>query len=219
MRYLIHSCKKRYWYVKNYLIPSMIEQGIDLYNISVYLDNEDDGCLESCMKSFLSVHNDNNSTWHLQDDILICSDFAERTLKYDIADIICGYCYELDGNKDKIGYVKSKDMWYSFPCIKIPNKIARQCAGWFYNKVIKDGAYRLYVKSKKHDDTLFHIFMEDYYPDAVVLNTTINLVDHVDYLMGGSIANKIRPEKETHAAYFEDKYLVKKLEEKLNYVR
>ena len=61
--------------------------------------------------------------------------------------------------------------------------------------------------------------MEDYYPDAVVLNTTINLVDHVDYLIGGSIANKIRSEKETHAAYFEDKYLVKKLEEKLNHVR
>ena len=218
-KYLIHTCNQRLWYVKDYLIPSMVMQGIDENAISIYLDTENDGCLEACMKAFLSVPNNNSSTWHLQDDVIVCSDFKDMTEKFYSCDVVCGYCYAFDGNKDKVGYVTSKDMWYSFPCIKIPNKIARRCAGWFYNKVIKDNAYRLYVKSKKHDDTLFHIFMEDYYPDAVVLNTAINLVDHVDYLIGGSIANKIRSEKETHAAYFEDKYLVKKLEEKLNHVR
>ena len=219
MKYLIHSCKKRYWYVKNYLIPSMVKQGIREQNIHVYLDYNDDGCLQSCMKSFNGMPDDNTGTWHLQDDVIICSDFKERTLRlsslYD--GIICGYCYRFDDNRYKIGNVKAKEMWYSFPCIYIPNKVARDCANWFYNKVVNDGAYFLYVKSKKHDDTLFRIFVEDYYPNIHVTNLSPNLVDHIDYLIGGSIINNSRDVKETHAVYFEESELVKELEKEFNF--
>ena len=211
-KYLIHTCNQRLWYVKDYLIPSMVMQGIDENAISIYLDTENDGCLEACMKAFLSVPNNNSSTWHLQDDIIVCSDFKDMTEKFYSCDVVCGYCYAFDGNKDKVGYVTSKDMWYSFPCIKIPNKIARKCANWYFNKVKHDDAYRLYVQSKRHDDTLFHMFMEDYFFDTIVLNLVPNIVDHVDYLIGGSITNKIRPEKETHAAHFIDSAVLENLE-------
>ena len=36
--YLIHACNKRFWYVKEYLIPSMMLQGIPAENIFVYRD-------------------------------------------------------------------------------------------------------------------------------------------------------------------------------------
>ena len=74
-------------------------------------------------------------------------------------------------------------------------------------------------KSKKYDDTMFHIFVEDYFSDAKILNLYPNLVDHIDYLIGGSIVNYIRPEKETHAAYFDDPDVVTKLEREFNYIR
>lgn len=214
MKYLIHSCKKRYWYVKNYLIPSMIKQGIRESTIDVYLDVNEDGCLESCMKAFMSVSNDDDGTWHLQDDVIICRDFKQRTEEFD-SGVVCGYSYALDARSNIVGFVTPKDMWYSFPCIRIPNKIARKCANWYFNHVKKERVYSVYVKSKKHDDTLFHIFMEDYYPEESVLNLVPNLVDHIDYLIGGSVINYNRPEKETHAVYFDDVDLIERLAKKL----
>ena len=71
------------------------------------------------------------------------------------------------------------------------------------------------MRSKKHDDTLFHMFVEDYYPNVNIFNLTPNLVDHVDYLIGGSIINYIRDEKETPALYFYDKSVVAELKERL----
>ena len=35
MKYMIHTCEARLWYVEEYLIPSMLKQGIkedDIYN-------------------------------------------------------------------------------------------------------------------------------------------------------------------------------------------
>lgn len=215
MKYLIHTCNERNWYVQEHLIPSMIEQGINKNNISVYLDKDNEGCLESCMKAFLSVSSKDGGTWHLQDDVIISSDFKEKTEQYNTG-IVCGYCYALDGNKDITGYVKSKEMWYSFPCIRIPDKFSRKCANWYFNRVKYDREYRMWVRSKKYDDAIFHIFMEDYFPDETCLNLTPNLVDHIDYLIGGSVTNSQRPEKETHAAYFKDLDLLDDIARKLN---
>ena len=52
MRYLIHTCLQRHWYVKDYLIPSMIAQGIPDEEIQVWLDSERKGNLASCIESF-----------------------------------------------------------------------------------------------------------------------------------------------------------------------
>lgn len=215
MKYMIHCCKQRLWYVYEYLIPSMIEQGINKEDIDVYLDKNNDGCLESCMKAFLSVPNDDESTWHMQDDIIICSDFKQRTEELYSERIICGYCYDKDYRKNVVGKCRPKEMWFSFPCIKIPNRIAKKCAKWYFNFAKSDRAYHTLVLAKKYDDSVFCSYLMDFYPNESVLNLKPNLVDHIDYLIGGSIVNKIRPEKETHAPYFEDTYLIKELEDKL----
>lgn len=214
--YLIHACEQRNWYVEKYLIPSMIEQGIDRDNIKVYLD-KDKGCLEACMDSFLNLPN-YGETWHLQDDVIICHDFKTRTEHYSKYDcgIVCGYAYELDDSSKYKGKVPVYQMWYSFPCIKIPNFIAKMCAEWFYKEGKYDSEYRMWVKSKKYDDAFFKAYMLNEFPyDVTIKNLVPNLVDHIDYLIGGSIINRIRCEKETHAKYFEDTYLVEELEKKL----
>lgn len=214
MRYLIHTCNQRLWYVNDYLISSMIKQGIDRQNIAVYLDKNNDGCLESCMKSFLTVHKKGH-TWHLQDDILICDDFKERTEYAYEESIVCGFCYDKDDRKRFVGRVNVKEMWFSFPCIRIENKIARDCAKWYFNYAKTAKEYRVLVNSKKYDDSMFFDYVADNWQTISVLNLKPALVDHVDYLIGGSIVNKIRPEKETHSVYFEDTYLISELEKQL----
>ena len=37
---MIHCCPKRIWYVEEYLIPSMLRQGIDRENIIVWKNNK-----------------------------------------------------------------------------------------------------------------------------------------------------------------------------------
>ena len=213
MKYLIHTCNDRLWYVEKYLIPSMIEQGIDKDSILIYLDKENEGCLESCMKAFALVDK-TGYTWHMQDDVLICHDFKERT-EQEYEGVVCGYCYDKDDRKRYKGQVNVKEIWYSFPCIRIPNKIARACAKWYFNYAKTANEFRVWVKMKRYDDSMFHVFLEDYYPDMKILNLVPTLVDHVDYIIGGSIVNKIRPEKETHSVYFEDFYLIEELKKKL----
>ena len=199
-KYLIHASTKRLWYVQEYLIPSMLEQGIVKNNISVYVDVNNEGCLESCMKAFLSVPIDNDGTWHLQDDVIVCSDFKERIEELDSERIVCGFCYENDDRKKFVGKVGVKHLWYSFPCIRIPNQYARE--------------YSVWVKVQKNDDSMFDIYLQDYHGDEQILNVVPNLVDHVDYLIGGSIVNNIRPEKETHSMFFKDRFLIDELERK-----
>ena len=147
--YLIHTCNQRFRYVKDYLIPSMINQGISKEDVQIYLDVNNDGCLESCMQAFMSVPKDGN-TWHLQDDVIICHDFKERTEKDYQEDIVCGYCFVGDDKKRYIGSVSQRQMWYSFPCIQIPNKIARDCAKWFFNKAKRNPEYQVWIKMKKY---------------------------------------------------------------------
>ena len=40
MKYMIHCCPKRMWYVEEYLIPSMLRQGIDRDSIIIWNDNK-----------------------------------------------------------------------------------------------------------------------------------------------------------------------------------
>ena len=214
-KYLIHACNQRMWYVNDYLIPSMLEQGIDRSNIRVYLDKDNEGCLESCMKAFLSVPIDEGGVWHMQDDVIICSDFKRRTEDLDSERrIVCGFCYGQDNKKSFVGNCTPKEMWYSFPCIRIPNRIARGCADWYYRFAKFDNNFRMWVRVKKYDDAMFNIYVQDYHSEERVLNLIPNLVEHVDDLIGGSIVNCARVEN-THSICFEEIDLVKNLEQKL----
>lgn len=115
----------------------------------------------------------------------------------------------------KTGEQKAADHWYSFQCIRVPDSLAGECAVWFFSDASKrtQAKYRNRVLRKKHDDDFFRFFLEEKHPEMTVLNLKPNLVDHIDYLIGGTLVNKDRIEKVNRAAYWEneDEQLVEKL--------
>lgn len=214
-KYMIHTYPKRMWYVEQYLIPSMLEQGIDKVDIIIYNDSKGEGNLRSCMNAFASVDDDNNGTWHLQDDVCICKDFKERTEFYDHG-IVTGFCSLFyDGDiLEKRGAVKRENMWFSFPCIRIPNQYARECSYWVLNYVIGNPIYKDKWEKGVNDDWAFRLWLREHHKDEIALNLAPNLVDHIDYLIGGgSGGQRKRP---VRALYWTDNDLVSKLEEEIN---
>lgn len=217
MLYMVHSCKDREWYINGFLIPSLLSQGIKDDEITIWMDLERKGNLASCMESFEECGKHKGATWHLQDDVVISHDFYERTKLQDPDRVVCGFCSEAFGPRiDKIGIVKPYEMWWSFPCIQIPNDLAGECADWFYMYASKNDAacYSERVVGGKSDDWFWRRFMIQKYPYYEVINLSPNLVDHIDYLLGGSVVNPKRT-KQTRAALFKDYKLVDKLEEDL----
>lgn len=209
--YIIHACPERMWYVENYLIPSMRVQGIEP---TVRCDTEHLGNLESCMRIFQSMDSP-GGTWHLQDDVIICSDFKKRTEALVSDDIVCGFVADVDENRKHIGYVKPEQMWWTFPCVYIPNNLAKECADWFY-RIKNKPAYHIKVQSGKLDDWFFKRYMTYHYPDYSVLNLKPALVDHIDYLIGGTTINQGRKNQIVRAMWFEDQDLVEGLEKNLD---
>ena len=216
MRYMIHTYKSRRWYVEQYLIPSMWEQGITEDEIYVWDDVEEQGNLFACMNSFAACKGSLGGTWHLQDDVLICHDFAKRTREFAGDQVVCGFCCSCyEPGVPAAGEVFSVLMWQSsFPCIYIPNRIAAECAEWFY----KDARYRpefaAWVESRKKDDTFFYTFFVEKHRNDKAFNLAPHLVEHVDYIIGGSTINQWRRYR-TRGFYFEDDYLVEELKEKV----
>lgn len=215
-KYLIHTYPKRLWYVQDFLIPSMIEQGINAEDISIYNDEKGEGNLRACMNAFASVPDDNEGTWHLQDDVCISKDFKSRTEWYDHG-LVCGFSSELyDGNiPEKCGAVHRRQMWFSFPCIRIPNKWARECANWVTTYLIGNPVYEKYWKNGVNDDWAFKTYLKEFQKDCVALNIMPCLVDHIDYLLGGGSGKKPR-KTPCRAQYWADEDVIKALEVKLN---
>ena len=215
MKYMIHACPQRMWYVREYLIPSMEAQGILPQEIMVWNDKDGKGNLFSCMESFRACGKLEGGTWHLQDDVLICRDFAERTHAHDEG-IVCGFgCQSFGPSMQERGLVHVIFMWYSFQCIRIPNELAGECADWFFNDAIHRSKYSQHVYERKHDDWLWREFLLERHRDGWVTNLAPNLVDHVDFLIGGTLINQQRNLQINRAAFFEDRDLVKELERQI----
>lgn len=210
-KYLIHTYPKRLWYVKQYIIPSMLKQGISGDDINIYNDEKGEGNLRACMNAFGSVPNDDGGTWHIQDDIIIASDFAKRTKAYD-SGLVCGFSSLLyDGDiQEKKGAVKRELMWFSFPCIRIPNAWARECAEWVTKYIIGNPVYKRYWEKGVNDDWAFRQYLKEFHKDCIALNIVPNLVDHVDYLIGGGSGGTRK--KPCRSQYWEDEELVSELE-------
>ena len=111
MKYMIHSYSKRLWYVEKYLIPSMVEQGIDTSDIYVFNDSNNRGNLQAYLDSVDYILNNEklykeDGIWHLQDDVIISSDFAKitYTTKYEksYSVVINGFASDVM-NPEKIG--------------------------------------------------------------------------------------------------------------------
>ena len=64
--YMIHAYPKRMWYVEEYLVPSLLAQGIEETQIQIHNDAAREGNLKACMKAFAEVPDDDHGTWHLQ---------------------------------------------------------------------------------------------------------------------------------------------------------
>ena len=214
-KYLIHAMPKRMWYVEQFLIPSMVAQGIDRDNISVYNDIDHLGNLKACMHAFRMVDDDLNGTWHLQDDVIISSDFKLKTEMFDDG-IVCGFNSIYDGD-NPCGRVPLSQMWFSFPCIRIPNRIARECSEWCLTYMINNPVYREYWEKGVNDDWMFRYFVKDYYKDEKIINLSPNIVDHIDYLIGGTVNSNSRKLTRIRSRCWRDEPLVEELRRKLNY--
>lgn len=212
--YIIHACPKRMWYVNEYLVPSMTEQGIKPDHIQVVCDTDKKGCLETTMQIFKNLP-ENGSTWHLQDDIIISSKFKKETEKRRDG-IVCGICTVYD-HDPVVGVTDIDHIWYSFPCICIPNSVAIECAKWFYNTVIHDNnkEHQANIKAKKFDDSFFREYVETYRRDIKITNLYPNIVDHIDYLLGGSTINYGRAQDEVISMFWFEPDLTDALYEKL----
>lgn len=210
MKYLIHAYSKRIWYVEQYLIPSMLKQGILRENISVYNDDKGEGNLRACLNAFATVDDNDECTWHLQDDVIICKDFKERTEQYSNG-LVAGFSSYYDEKKHGgPGEVPQDKMWFSFPCILIPNQYARECSEWVDQEIIGNEVYEKYWKDGKNDDWCFRQYLNLYHKNDTAINLAPNLVDHIDYLLGGGSGGPRK--REVRAKYFSDIELVKELE-------
>ena len=211
--YMIHTCPQRLWYVNDFLIPSMLEQGVEREQIKLWNDEKMVGCLESCMKAFESCgKRSDEGVWHMQDDVVISSDFKEMTEKHDDG-IVCGHLFGLHRDMDHhIGIVTPQQMWFSFPCIRIPNRIAAGCSEWFYDVASKDEQFQDKIRAKRYDDTFFNIYVQWFQQNAKITNLVPNIVAHIDYLIGGSVAQDSTTAPEI---YFTDIDAIENLKRKL----
>lgn len=209
-RYLIHTCNKRLWYVEKYLLPSMLEQGIKRETIEIYNDVHGEGQIPSLIKSLNYTHGD---TWHLQDDIIISQDFRRMTEAYNDG-IVCGFCNSF--SKGRPGYVEMSAMWYSMPCIRIPEKIFTEFIAWLNNAETRK-KYVYYFADNKHDDVFLEIFLNENYRTTKVHNLAPNIVNHIDHLIGGSLINQDRVKEpfELMATYWEEPQLLIDIEKRL----
>lgn len=207
------------WYVNKYLLPVLKTAGVkyDIYN-----DIHHDGNLESTMKSFLYYGDPDNlyygQTWHLQDDILFCDHFVDRCAAIDEEwPVVCGTCYILDKHNLHEKILKPREMWWSFPCIRIDDILAFECAQWYFSKARQDPKNSLKVMQKRYDDWFFKTFLEEKYPKMDIYNVYPNLVDHVACLLGGSNIGNDSPQLlgDRRAAGFEDEWLFEDLKESL----
>ena len=217
--YLIHACNQRMWYVKRHLLPSLVAQGIDPKHILVYQDKNSIGNLrawvDSCNK--LVEHANKLGTdgvWHLQDDVVICKDFKERTEKYD-SGIVCGFTCNYDVNYP-IGYhtLLEEQMWFSFPCIRIPSDVLEHFVCWANVNLWQSKYFKPCIVRNNADDMVFREWLYDNYPDVKHLNLAPNLVNHIDDLINGSVVN-ISRNMNTRALYWEDDEVIENLKKEL----
>lgn len=193
MKVMIHAYPKRMWYVDGYLVPSLKAQGLTDADIIIWNDTEGHGNLRSCVESFASVNGEGDEgTWHIQDDVLVCHDFVTRCRKLDHG-VVYGFCNErFTDDPRQTGRVHVPDAWHSFQCVRIPDEYARAMAHWFDADARLRIEHRWMVAENKYDDTFFRMWLLEVRPWELVYNAAPNLVDHVDWIIGGSALNEWR---------------------------
>ena len=208
MKVMIHAIPRRMWYVERFLIPSLTAQGISPV---VYCDTEKRGNLGACLDSFRHIRG--GGTWHIQDDVIISRRFAELAEANDTG--VCnGFCHSLFEDDPTItGTVYAPDLWHGFPCVRIPDDMARDVVKWV-ETAQHDSWCSLHIKRNAGDDYLFREYFNTVHGRETARNIAPNMVDHVDYLLGGSTISEYH-DYYRRADLFEDLDLVDELEKKI----
>ena len=211
MQIMIHATPARMWYVTGWLVPELRRQGAD--DVQIWCDNAKLGNLRACRESFASCRG-GGDTWHLQDDVLPATDFMERAKGYaGTPGLICGFANEVGGpNANLTGVQKAKNLWYSFPCIRIPDGRARALAAWIRDGGDGGDTARSFINRGIGDDWFLKRYLEMYYPDEPVLHCKPCLVEHIDFLIGGSLCTPWRGYW-ARAAYWDDEERVEEVRE------
>lgn len=212
MKIMIHACNKRMHYVNGFLIPWLTGHGIREEDLQVWVDAKQAGCLKAYIASYKSLPEDGD-TWHMEDDVLPGKAFFRTAPDLEnIPGIMCGfgslaYCRSMHP-----GLVYSpKEMYYSFPCIRIPNRQIKMFLSWF-EMAARQQRYADYVEQNKHTDYLFRHFLDEVAADTRIYNLNPCLVEHVDEYVGGSTINGNRDEI-AKALAFDDPEAMAALEE------
>lgn len=214
MKILIHAVPERMWYVNEFLIPALQAQGEE--EIEIWNDTEHRGNLDACLDAFASREGD-GGTWHLQDDVLPRRDFVTRCRDLDDG-IVFGFCCRNFGDRlDAFGQVYAPDAWNSFQCVRIPDAYARECADWVrsmrWQKESPAPELPILWQLGKGDDTFFHEFLQCRYPSEIVENVKPNLVEHIDWIIGGSTIQW--RDYIARAEYWDDEDLIAALRERI----
>lgn len=213
---MIHSCNPRLWYVKNFLIPALKAQGFTDSDIVLFNDDKMCGNLNSFLNSciYVAEHFDrSDGIWHLQDDVMLCSDFADRLKLYPRKIVCNGFVSKMcsRGELEYVDYQDVKKYWMSFPCVYIPNRHIHGFLDWFHAKCIVAGAWSKAVSENKYDDFFFWTYMKERHSNEPIYNIKPSLVQHIDYMLSGSVTNKHRHAKAL-AYYWPEKETEKELE-------
>lgn len=220
--YMIHCCNNRMWYVKEYLLPSMLKQGIDPNHIFIYRDKNKLGNLrawvDSCNRLVEKSHSLTiDGVWHLQDDVVISKNFKKQTELYDNG-IVCGFtcCYD---KEPQPGYFRlfQHEMWYSFPCIRIPTNILEAFTHWANLNLWQSKHFKGAVRLNKYDDLIFREWLYENFPMENEFNLAPNIVNHVDKWLGGSVCNAQRDaEQDTTSAFWDEEDVMQELKKSLD---
>lgn len=212
---IIHTCNRREWFVYEYIIPQLLQRGITKEEIKVWHDYNRRGNLRSwllCMEWTRDNLDRRDSAWHLQDDVVISKRF-KQVINMEFDGVVCGFCNQSSNRiaNNAIGEADSRMMWFSFPCIRIPNEYSGQFVDWIYGSgILKDKQWFRRFQSGKNDDMFFYQFVQD--KKKRVFNMKPHLVEHVDWLIGGSVINKERG-RDCRALYWEEPELIEQLED------
>lgn len=191
MRTMIHATPGRLWYVEGWLLPELKRQGAA--DVRVWSDESGRGNLAACMESFAACRGDGD-TWHLQDDVLPARDFVRMAeAAADFRGVVCGFVNDVAGpHPERTGEQRGADVWFSFPCIRIPDARARALAEWI--RLGGDGGTtaKSFLTRGCGDDWFFCRYMQMYHADETVLHCSPCLVEHIDFLLGGSLCSPWR---------------------------
>lgn len=209
MRVIIHSCDSRLWYVREFLAPALRDQGL---RVSVHNDDNHRGNLWSYIDSFRGLRGDDNGTWHVEDDVFPCRDFAKIAHEHNHG-IVYGFHHEY-GERVDPGWVPVNKAGYSFPCMRIPNRLAAEFADWFMIEAQHRDEFQFWIKENKYIDSFWDNFLRERHPEERIFILDPSIVEHVDEFIGGSVCNEWR-DGWCKAKHFRDSDVIESLKVKL----